>query len=456
MFVVMALVTTFATTPIVKGLFPPWYQQKLEAWKRGEIDWDGKPIGDSQSESQVKLDNSKIRRLLIYLRLDSLPSLFTFISLLGDEDEKPDASGEQTLDGGDKGVPTPGPTKRPLEVHALRILELTDRTSSVMKVTEADEFSRRDPVVNAFKTFSRLHDVAVSSSVVVVPEDSYAQTVITSASDQGSEFALIPWSEIGSNTEDQAVPFPVSSQDRFSGKPHLEFIQSTLNKAICDTGIFIGNGFSGIAPIEKTRPTLPRMRSGISLRSQKGTPLQPIADKSHHIFFPFIGGEDDRAALRFVLQLARSPLVTVTIAQLTMGSSDLDEISSVADGTKDTVRAEVTAQDASLISNLHSSLSPKLLSRITTTEITVSTSTVLDKALDLAKKKTGNNPRNAGDVVIVGRSHAKMPVLKSSGGQDHEMGKIIGSLGEQMVLGGLKASILVIQAASKQDTPAFA
>src|SRR4051794_7784539 len=86
MFVVMALVTTVATTPLVLALYPPWYQKKLESWKRGETDWDGNrliPEGDGSKDSAEKLRNNQVRKMLVYLRLDSLPSLFTFIALLG-------------------------------------------------------------------------------------------------------------------------------------------------------------------------------------------------------------------------------------------------------------------------------------------------------------------------------------------------------------------------------------
>ncbi|KAI1871286.1 uncharacterized protein JN550_004731 [Neoarthrinium moseri] len=449
MFVVMALVTTFATTPIVKGLYPPWYQKKLEAWKRGEIDWDGKPLATdeaSPSGSGCDLDNTKIRRLLVYLRLDSLPSLFTFISLLGEDKEEAAPSTDQPQT--DNAVQSPITRSRHIEVHALRILELTERTSSVMKVTEADEFSRRDPVVNAFKTFSQLNDVAVSSSVVVAPEDAYAQTVISSASNQDSDFVLIPWSEVGSNTEDQSIPFHVSSQDRFSGRSHLDFIQHTLSKAVCNTGIFIGNGFSGIAPVEKARHTLPRRLSTISLRSGKETAHLPVTDKSHHVLLPFIGGEDDRAAFHFVLQLARSPLVTVTIAHLNWTSeAGNEEVTTVvaesSTETKEAVRTEITAQDASLLSSVQSSLPSNLVGRVNFTELSVSTGTAVSKAIELATEKVGQNPRNAGDIIIVGRRHAKFSGAASS---ESDMGKTIGVLGEKFVSSGLRASVLVIQA----------
>lgn len=98
------------------------------------------------------------KKLLVCLRLDSLPSIFTFVALLGGE--KPDAAiaakvhpskGGKTA-GRESFAQNPIP-QRPLEVHGLRMLELTDRMSSVMKESEIDEWSRRDPVVNAFHTF---------------------------------------------------------------------------------------------------------------------------------------------------------------------------------------------------------------------------------------------------------------------------------------------------------------
>ncbi|KAI1487609.1 K+ homeostasis protein Kha1 [Biscogniauxia mediterranea] len=462
-FVVMALVTTVSTTPLTKWLYPPWYRTKLEQWKRGEIDWDGKPSGSdvgSQSESLDKIENTKIRRLLVYLRLDSLPSLFTFISLLG-EDNGVSSISEETGESNPKkhtGM-TAVTEKRPLEVHAVRILELTDRTSSVMKVTGGDDYSRRDPVVNAFRTFSQLHDVAVSGNVVISTEETYAETVVTQATAHESDFVLIPWSEVGSNTEDQSIPFQVSSEDRFTGKAHLDFIRSALTKAVCNTGIFIGNGFGGIAPTDKSHPGVSRTVSTVSMRSQhREAALPPIADKSHHIFFPYIGGVDDRAALHFVLQLARNSNVTASIAHLSWseGEDDIVPVSENVSGhttsVKDIINTEISAQDISLIASLHSGLPTEIAHRITLTEVSVNSASALDQVIKLASETVGQNPRNAGDIIVVGRRHSKLPVASQSPEQTnavHEMQATIGVLGEKIVMGGLKSSVLVIQAAGK-------
>lgn len=458
MFVVMALVTTVATTPLTKLLYPPWYRVKLEKWKRGEIDWDGNSLTSTDTDKagfSDKLQNSNIRRLLIYLRLDSLPSLFTFISLLGEENESKPASTP-----GDDTNQRPPIKKRPLEVHALRIVELTERTSTVMRVTEGEDASRRDPVVNAVRTFSQLNDVAVSGSVVVAPEESYAETVMRHASEQKSDFVLIPWSEIGSTTEDQLISYRVSSEDRFTGKSHLDFIRNTLSSAVCNTGIFISNGFSGIAPIEKSRAAFSRTVSIASMRSHKEAALPPIADKSHHIFLPYIGGVDDRVALSFVLQLAKNPNVTATIAHLTWTDGD-DEITAVPESTlgedpsslKANINLEITAQDSSFLAITRSTLSPSLSDRITFIETSVSIRSASDRVVDLASESVGQNPRNAGDIIVVGRRHPGLPNSaknpEQSSSTPYEMQKTVGVLGEKVAMSGLRASVLVIQAAGK-------
>ncbi|KAK8023099.1 K(+)/H(+) antiporter protein [Apiospora marii] len=513
-FVVMALVTTVATAPLTKWLYPPWYQKKLEQWKRGEIDWSGTPLNgpddgahnsNNVADSAQKLQDTSIRRLLVYLRIDSLPSIFTFISLLGEETEEDVAAAaaptpRQVDDENIK--PAAAKKKRPLEVHGLRILELTDRTSSVMKVTESDnvELARRDPVVNTFKTFSRLHDVAVSGSVVVVPEDAYAQTVAAQAAAQESDFVLVPWSEAGKRTDDESAPAVSSPQDRFGGRSHHEFVQGVLSGAVCNVGIFISNGFfgSGITPggvesgLEKTEVGgLSHSISGYSLRSHKGAAQPPVADKSHHIFLPFVGGADDRAALRFVLQLARSPHVTATIAQLSWedadaAGDDADEITVAADSTMGddkyaATAAEVAAaqDDSSMLSKVRGSLPTTLVECISFVEVTISSSAAVESALRLAAEAVGQNTRNAGDIIVVGRRHPRLKKHQTSstalskattatatvsigagggGGassstpsnntpENQDLRKTVGLLGEKMALGGLKASILVIQAA---------
>jgi len=56
----MPLITTFATTPLTSALYPPWYQKKLESWKRGEIDWDGTRLTPDEDHDKDTISLEKL------------------------------------------------------------------------------------------------------------------------------------------------------------------------------------------------------------------------------------------------------------------------------------------------------------------------------------------------------------------------------------------------------------
>ncbi|CAK7231205.1 hypothetical protein SBRCBS47491_007852 [Sporothrix bragantina] len=477
-FVVMALITTVATTPLTKLFYPLWYQQKVEKYRRGEIDWDGNPIAESASDRQSveKINETQVRRLLVYLRLDSLPSLFTFISLLGGDASRNDAIVVGREDPAQEPQPeVPLIARRHLQVHGIRILELTDRTSSVMKVSEVDELARRDPVVNTFRTFSQLHDVAVSGQVAVVPAASFPETLATEASETSSDFVLIPWSERGVAEDQSTVLSATSGAERFTDRAHLDFVYAALERAVCNTGIFIDNGLGGAASTSKgDRPMLSRTISSLSTPSMRGPATLPVANKSHRIFFPFFGGADDRVALRFVLQLAKNKNITATIGHVTWASSDAAaaEISRPAeahtgyyastgtDPTKDILKHkeaaledEPSAQDLGLLATLQTSMPAELAGRVTFVDILVSSkTTALDDVIQRANKVVGQSPRNAGDIIVVGRRHPRLGDNTRTIGESSssfDLTRTVGVAGARVISANTMASVLVIQAAGR-------
>jgi hypothetical protein len=474
----MALVTTVSTTPLVAFLYPPSYQKKLESWKRGETDWDGNqlhPEGDMSSEGSIeKLQTTQVRRLLVYLRLDSLPSLFTFIALLGGERPQVMAKTHRSKielstvpENSDSTAHSSSAlvSKPPLEVHGLRMLELTDRTSSVMQVSEMDEYSYKDPVVNAFRTFAQLNNVAVSGDVSVVPESSYAETLASQALDHFSDLILIPWNENGGISDGD------STEDHFSSGLQDAFIQKTLEKATCNTAIFFNRGFGGPA-ISESR-ALSRSVSGLSLRSHREAPAQPIADRSHHIYFPFFGGVDDRVALRFVLQLAQNSNITATIIHFVMPlvsqsrdnrtSDIIADISKTASGRESGSQLAISeridtgalyagaAQDTALLHTLRDSLPSSLTNRVVFVD--VPTTTPVADCLSHARQEVAQSPRNAGDLIVLGRGHhATISAAESelaSNPSGAEMRKTLGIVAESIISGGVRGSVLVIQAGGR-------
>lgn len=461
----MALVTTVSTTPLTLSLYPQWYQKKLDAWKRGEIDWDGNrlvPEGDSSPERSIeKIKGTQVRRLLVYLRLDSLPSLFTFIALLGGDRSavatrvhKSKMELETVPETEFSTDSTAVSSKRPLEVHGVRILELTERTSSVMKSSEVDEYTYRDPVVNAFRTFAQLNNVAVSGGVSIVPEDSYAETITSLASDHFSDLVLIPWTDPASTIEMD------STLDSLSSGVQDAFIQKTLETATCNTAVFVNRGFGGSIPIESR--TLSRTISGISLRSRREAPTPPVADRSHHVYLPFFGGVDDRVALRFVLQLAQNSNITATVIHF--NTPIQSGFSKGADVVTEPVRASSShlaiservdtetlyaeaGQDATLIHTLRDTLPASLTNRVVFVD--VATTTPIADCLRHARQEVGQSPRNAGDLIIVGRGKHSRMAESLEHSSNSEMKKTLGAVAESLISGGVRASVLVIQAGGR-------
>ncbi|KAI9680139.1 MAG: K(+)/H(+) antiporter [Trizodia sp. TS-e1964] len=496
-FVVMALITTFATTPLTSFLYPVWYQKKLESWKRGDIDWDGNPLNPPEGHlaHKVSAENVKSRRLLVYLRLDSLPSMFTFIALLGGQSQgttpkvhRLKAHEEQAFPAAETPTPTSVP-ELPLKVHGFRLLELTERTSTIMQVTEADDYTMRDPVINAFRTFGQLNNVAVSGGINVVAEGSYAEALVNKAADISADLVLIPWSDSGSIFDGGYALLPEHAENQFSGGPHNQFVIDSLDKAVCTTAIFINKGFGG--GVKEEAKTLTRTISALSVRSTGDIPTIPIADRSHHIFLPFFGGADDRAAVRFVLQLAQKTNITATILHVTGHEPHTLNTSGLASPTTPSILAKNQPTDsnsipsspltmsgsskihptintaasvssspeseleAAFINSARDSLTPSAASRVLFES--VACINPLAEVLIRARQEVGQSPRNAGDLVVLGRGvncyrpNFRSEVIQMFGKSGHhEARNILGELSEVMLLGEVNASILVVQAAASR------
>jgi Kef-type K+ transport system membrane component KefB len=453
-FVVMALITTFITTPLTMALYPPWYQKKLEAWKKGLIDWDtGNPINpagdDASSIVAAKLETSKIKTLLVHLRLDNMPTLMTFVSLLAAPSKSGDATARQhPIYAGksasiNESIKTPN---RPLEVHGVRMIELTDRDSSVMSVSDVEEFHWKDPIINTFRNFGRLYNLSVSGEVAIALESSFAEIITSKAASENSDLLVLPWSESGSMNEQQSYNGNPTTPRRLEDTSYVSFVAAALKSSTCNTAVFVNRGFGGSA-VARRPPTLSRQASKISLSNERGPASSPIMDKSHHIYMPYFGGADGRMALRLVLQLAENPDVTATIVFFDkLDGSNVQEpkehgspmettrSTSSTSETKPTTVTKVEDSDETFFAMIQRSLPTEQSSRVIMEH--VSSHSPLEEAISRAAIEVAQNPKNAGDLIVVGRRD-----LSSESGR-----ACLGLVAQRFVDGGLRASILVMQA----------
>lgn len=468
-FVVMALITTFATTPLTAWLYPPWYQHKLELWKQGKIDWDGNPIHhdddiDDSDEADILRKTDVAKRILVYLRLDGLPSLFTMVSLFAHKHEdlgmnltpcSPQPR-EDSVMKNTQAMTSVLTLHRPLQVHGLRLMELTERESSVMRVAEIEEFASRDPVIKAFGTFGQSRDVAVDGQIAVVPEYSFSGTLMSCARDLRSDFVLIPWSETGTMSEYPSL-FDAKPGDPLANRQFATLAGETFEKAqeLCHVGVLIDKTVlctpdprHSESPIQE-RPTrqLGRTLTGLSLTEQmhmNSTMHFKLADSGRYRLVVLYGGrEDDLLAVRLGLQLAKNEMVDLKILNARVVDDEKVEETGEQAGQTNT-------NDA--FNALRATLPESLAERISVVDAPVSSLEALTSAIA--------EPSAAETIVLVGRSpgtpssdtpsslSSPMSVYGSNSSRDES--RALGPLGTSLVKvvreKGLTTGLLVVQA----------
>ncbi|KXG54266.1 Cation/H+ exchanger [Penicillium griseofulvum] len=459
-FVVMALVTTFLTTPLTTMLYPGWYQVKVERWRRGEIDWEGNPVqrddrNDSVALAKNQLKTVPVRKLLVYLRLDGLSGVCTVAALLSSKRRtsvssrihpaKMPKQTEQTIE---DPITSEEEEDTTLKVHGVRLMELTDRDSSVMKVAAAGEHALWDPVVNTFRAFGDWHDLSLMAGVSVIPEHSYADTVIGMAQQDTADMLLLPWSETGT-LADHHNGLEIDDANRFSNGAYTSFISDILERVTGHVGILIE--YSAASASSK-RPVISRTASGMSLQGSIFA-RQATGSRSHHIVLPYFGGDDDRFALRLVLQLAKNDQVTATVIHIGGWSSDSTTIGAeTSASSSNAVPASSSQSDMVFFETLRDSVPEELQERVVFNQAAVN-DTITDPAqmAVLSVREELNQTFNkANNIVIIGRRSipSTTELGLSEDGVGHDTRRALGAVGTAMVRPESKiyGSVLVLQA----------
>ena len=439
-FVVMALVTTVATTPLTMWLYPPWYQQKLELWKKGKIDWEGNPIlqdnVSTDDEGKMLRGDLVANRILVYLRLDGLRGLFTLMNLLGTNNRGEQQQHTDTyFSAKNKNNTSLRDIRRPLQMHGVRLMELTERDSSVMKVSEIEEYANRDPVIKAFETFAHSQDIAVAGHVSVVPSNHFASTLVGRAIDVSSDLLLIPWSETGTLSEYASLLDNYSEQatDPVGNRSFVALVATAFAEAkSCHVGVFLDQTILGrIGPqspsADNTIRTLERTMTGVSLSNfRRGETARMSSSTGHfHVVMPFSNGVDDRVTIRLATQLAENDKVKITIVHVEDTPESLEALAAIQRMIPSTVNDRVT-----------------FLSR-TNESLIAAVGAVLQGDEAEGRTEAGDMPDN---LILVGRNSD----TRTSDGSLPDADKVLGSYASGCVrlLSQIRAksSVLVVQA----------
>lgn len=299
MFVIHAIILTFMTTPLTLLAYPESVRVHAGVVKE-RIGGGGDIVVSRRSGSD---DELKTRFAVILDRIEQLPAAMTLTQLLQNPHVSSGtvrSSASSSIDEKAAGDVAPIPTltdvkgtttPRNITVDALRLIELTDRTSAVLKSQAAESIIHSDPVVSVFRTFGYLNRMAISAALNVVPQSDFTTSIDKHVREYDSQMVILPWSRgdrVGTPDESSTstAQNPFDGNFQVSSVIYSNFIRKVFQEAPADVALFVDRGIPS-----------------------------STASSDQHLFLPFFGGPDDRLALSFVVQLCANPAVSATVVK---------------------------------------------------------------------------------------------------------------------------------------------
>ena len=310
MFVLEALILTFITTPLVTAIYPP--ERRIRVGTIA-LPAEGDQRGQHDEEASIMITEEhpwRHRFTVVLDKLDHIPGAMALTQLVLPPHSAPSDARSTTPK-----IDMINKWKRPdVSVNALQLVELSDRASAMMKLSVADSLIHTDPVLGIFQMFGELNELAVTTSLSVVPYDDFAHSVADHARRYASHLILLPWlppttttvadtldTRTGGSSTSHTIttgdqnPFDAlfdcvsgGKTDKSPSDIHSQFVRGVFAQSKTDVALFIDVGDHS------------RARVGGSL----------------HVFLPFFGGPDDRLALDFVVQLCLNPRMTATVVRM--------------------------------------------------------------------------------------------------------------------------------------------
>ncbi|KAI0755760.1 hypothetical protein C8Q74DRAFT_1373532 [Fomes fomentarius] len=263
MFVLHALVLTFMTTPLTLLFYPPL-----------------------RSDIQAAI---RTRFAVIVDHIEQLPAVITLTQLLQSSSavtrESPSVSDPSSDEKAARCTTPPGRGPQ-ISVDALRLIELLNRTSAVLKSQKSDALVHSDPVLAILTTHGYLHPMTVSNSLAVVRYEDFSDNVpehwrATRWSSFPGRAASRPSTATAGNEtpgSSNAYSFDTLFQQKREGNHqavarHSQYMRRVFADTAADVAMFQDRGFPQA--------------------------FGPESGARYHVFMPFFGGPDDRVALAF-------------------------------------------------------------------------------------------------------------------------------------------------------------
>ncbi|OEL37233.1 Cation/H(+) antiporter 19 [Dichanthelium oligosanthes] len=248
--VLMALITTFITTPVVMAIYKP--ARRGAPYKNHAV--------------QRANPNDEFRMMACFHSTRNIP---TIINLM--ESSR-------------------GTQKRGITVYAMHLVELSERSSAISMVHKARRngmpfWNRRrngdgdgDQLVVAFETYQQLSRVSIRAMTAISDLHTMHEDVVTSAHQKRAALIVLPFHKL----------HQMDGHMESLGDQYQHINQRVLYHAPCSVGILVDRGLGGAAQVA-------------------------ASDVSYTIVVIFFGGRDDREALAYGMRMVEHPGIALQV-----------------------------------------------------------------------------------------------------------------------------------------------
>lgn len=277
--VLMALFTTFMTTPLVIAVYKPARKARIADYKYRTV--------------ERKNTNSQLRILVCFHGARNIPSVINLIEA---------SRGTQKHDA--------------LSVYAMHLKELSERSSSILMVHKARRnglpfwnkarHAGSDHVIVAFEAYQKLSQVSVRPMIAISSVASIHEDICGTAERKRAAVIIIPFHK----HQGLDGSLDITRSDFRSVNKRV------LEHARCSVGIFVDRGLGGAWQVS-------------------------ASNVSYFITVVFFGGGDDREALAYGGRMAEHPGIRLAVLRFVMEPRIVGEVVRVDVGESSTTEDEL-------------------------------------------------------------------------------------------------------------------
>ncbi|KAG9143440.1 hypothetical protein Leryth_025582 [Lithospermum erythrorhizon] len=269
--VLMALFTTFITTPVVLAVYKPAKRASKTAYKHRAIEREN--------------SNSQLRILTCFHSSRNVPSIINLLE---------SSRGTEKLEG--------------LHVYALHLREYSERSSAILMVHKARKnglpfwnktSSEANHVIVAFEAFQQLSKVFVRPMTSISSLSTMHEDICSTAERKRAAIIVLPFHKhqrLDGSLETTRADFRLVNR-------------RVLQHAPCSVGIFVDRGLGGNAHVS-------------------------ASNVAYWVVVLFFGGRDDREALAYGVRMAEHPGIRLTVIRLLVEPNVPNKIVKVASETE--------------------------------------------------------------------------------------------------------------------------